>query len=150
VLCQDAERHKNSYPAWKSAKVQHFQQPCANFSLFTHTTCIRNALISQEHRTHPSILGHLIPVITSSGLDTQKKQLHRKFRVYNKGQYVEKRGLFFTQPLPSTLKHRHRRLSTDPHHHIKQGSRGRGRGGSQRNRFPKPRTVAVNNCNSVY
>lgn len=141
---------KSWYPAQKSAKQQHFQNACANFSLFTHTTCLRNALISQEHRSHPSILGHLVPVITSSESSVvfrawyakKSRQLHRIFWVYiTRVNAVEKRGLFFTQPLPSTLKHRHRRLSTDPHHHNKTELSWEREGRITEESLPKTATV---------
>lgn len=80
------------------------------------------ALSSQDHRSHPntSVLGHLVPVITSLKSifvfrpcsATKASATQNILGLYNRGQCcAKKKGLFTTQPLPSTLKHRHRQAS---------------------------------------
>lgn len=116
------------------------------------------ALSSQDHRSHPTLVfcssgphhNKLREHFCVQGLQCNKsRQLYRIFLVYITGvNAVKKRALFTTQPLPSTLKLRHRQASNPAYAQtlitiIKQGSRGRGRGGSQSNCFPKP------NCNSA-
>lgn len=109
---------KSWYPAQKSAKQQHFQNACANFSLFTHTTCpyLSRAQVSPQYSGSSGPRHNkLREQCCVQGLICKKKQTVTQniLGLNNKGQCCGKEGsvlhptpAFHAQTQTQTLKHR--------------------------------------------